>query len=194
MPNSTKQTILDTLIAILQTQPLDGVTVKDLTEHCGISRQAFYYHFPDIYSVVEWGAQQLLSKLGSADDWRELLDRMGKILQEERTVLLNTYHAFERSYVEHRLKNWLRPMMTREIQKTAQKYKVTQEQSTFVAELFTMGIVSVLLSWVDLGLPRRINDYLDDFYIVLDGSAEVALQRLERKNLSGRSAWTHQPV
>ena len=185
MPNSTKQTILDTLMTMLQTRPLDEVTVKDLTECCGISRQAFYYHFPDIYSVVEWGAQQILSQLDNAEDWREILDRMGKMLQEQRTVLLNTYHAFERSYVEHRLKNWLRPMMTNEIQKTAKKYRVTREQSTFVAELFTMGIVSVLLSWVDLGLPRRIADYLDDFYIVLDGSTEVALQRLEQKNLHG---------
>ena len=63
MPKSTKQDILHTLLEMLRDTPLDEITVKDLTERCGISRQAFYYHFSDIYAVVDWGLQQELQKL-----------------------------------------------------------------------------------------------------------------------------------
>ena len=51
MPKSTKLDILHTLLEMLRDTPLDEITVKDLTERCGISRQAFYYHFSDIYDA-----------------------------------------------------------------------------------------------------------------------------------------------
>ena len=30
------------------------ITITDITTDCGISRMAFYYHFKDIYDLVEW--------------------------------------------------------------------------------------------------------------------------------------------
>ena len=35
-------------------KPLSKITVTDITEDCGISRMTFYYHFKDIYDLVEW--------------------------------------------------------------------------------------------------------------------------------------------
>ena len=58
MPKSTKQDILDTLLILLRDKTISDITVKDLTERCGISRQAFYYHFQDLYAVVDWGLRQ----------------------------------------------------------------------------------------------------------------------------------------
>ena len=115
MPKSTKQDILHTLLEMLRDTPLDEITVKDLTERCGISRQAFYYHFSDIYAVVDWGLQQELQKLQAMS---ELVTQFGRdaVLQEaiermraNRSTVLNAYRAFERSYVEHYLKKWIFP-------------------------------------------------------------------------------------
>lgn len=36
------------LKARLRTEPLDRVTVAELTRDCGLKRQAFYYHFSDV--------------------------------------------------------------------------------------------------------------------------------------------------
>ena len=64
MPKSTKQDILDTLLILLRDKTISDITVKDLTERCGISRQAFYYQFQDLYAVVDWGLRQDLELLG----------------------------------------------------------------------------------------------------------------------------------
>ncbi len=55
---------MTTLAELLQTKRLDDITVTELVENCGISRQAFYYHFSDLYGVVDYGVQQLLDDLG----------------------------------------------------------------------------------------------------------------------------------
>ena len=54
MANTTKLALEASLKELLRTKPIDKITINDLTEHCGISRMAFYYHFKDIYDLVEW--------------------------------------------------------------------------------------------------------------------------------------------
>lgn len=40
-----KQMISNTMAGLLEHKSVDKITVKELVEACGISRQAFYYHF-----------------------------------------------------------------------------------------------------------------------------------------------------
>ena len=54
MPNATKAALEESLKRLLLKKPLDKITITDLTTDCGISRMAFYYHFKDIYDLVEW--------------------------------------------------------------------------------------------------------------------------------------------
>ncbi|MFG6353180.1 MAG: TetR/AcrR family transcriptional regulator [Oscillospiraceae bacterium] len=108
MAKSTKNEIVGALRELLQAKRLDDITVTELVERCGISRQAFYYHFSDLYSVVDYAIQQLLDELGVAgpEDWRSSLEQVLTLLRGNRTLVLNVYRAYERSYVEHDLRRW----------------------------------------------------------------------------------------
>lgn len=50
---TTKRALSLSLKHLLDAKPLDKVTVSDLTEDCGVNRQTFYYHFKDIYDLIE---------------------------------------------------------------------------------------------------------------------------------------------
>ena len=49
MSNTTKRALENSLKQMLLKKPLDKITISDLTDDCGISRMAFYYHFKNIY-------------------------------------------------------------------------------------------------------------------------------------------------
>lgn len=193
MPKFTKQDILHTLLEMLRDTPLDDVTVKDLTERCGISRQAFYYHFSDIYDVVSWGLQMELQALkarpglatqaGRDEAVRDAMERM----RANRSIVLNAYRAYERSYVEHYLKKWIGPVLSRQVEEDADGLQVTRDQIDFMVNLYTMGLLSVVLNWLDRGMPGHTMEHLDDFKTVMDGSVRLALERLEQKNKGGGS-------
>ncbi|WP_333673104.1 TetR/AcrR family transcriptional regulator [Holdemanella porci] len=53
MSNLTKLALEQSLKRFLLKKPLDKITIKDLTDDVGISRMSFYYHFKDIYDLVE---------------------------------------------------------------------------------------------------------------------------------------------
>ena len=58
-----KQIIAETYRHLLETTPGDKITVKMLIEECGLSRQTFYYHFKDIFGVVEYSLQSVLDEV-----------------------------------------------------------------------------------------------------------------------------------
>ena len=59
---NTKQALEASLKRLMLKKPLDKITIRDLTEDCSISRMAFYYHFKDIYDLVEWACIEDASK------------------------------------------------------------------------------------------------------------------------------------
>lgn len=184
MPKSTKNEIVVTLGRLLQTKRLDDITVTELVEQCGISRQAFYYHFSDLYGVVDYAIQLLLDELGTErpEEWRTVLERTLRLLRENRTLVLNVYRAYERSYVEHSLRRWATPLVGARTRLSAQKYNVTEDQINFMTEVLTQGLVSTVLSWVERGMPSSVIERMDDFDILVEGCLDYTLERLAQKN------------
>ena len=63
MPVNVKPLIADAFLKLSKEKNIDKITVKDIVDECGISRQSFYYHFQDILEVIEWSAEQAFQKL-----------------------------------------------------------------------------------------------------------------------------------
>ena len=62
----TKTMLCQALKKKMAQKPLDKITIRELADDCGLKRQAFYYHFEDIYSLLRWMLEQdLLSVVDS---------------------------------------------------------------------------------------------------------------------------------
>ena len=53
MSQTTKRALEASLKKLLLQKPLNKITINDITEDCGVNRMTFYYHFKDIYDLVE---------------------------------------------------------------------------------------------------------------------------------------------
>ena len=64
MTQFTSKAIEESFIRLLNERPLDKITIKDIVDDCGISRNTFYYHFQDIPDLIcyimEQGSKELL--------------------------------------------------------------------------------------------------------------------------------------
>ena len=54
MAQPTKKVIAASLKRLLEQKPLTKITVTDIARDCHISRHTFYYHFRDVYDLMEW--------------------------------------------------------------------------------------------------------------------------------------------
>ena len=51
------------LKTLVRSEPLDKITVKQITEAAGVSRQTFYRCFLDKYDLVNWYFERLVDQL-----------------------------------------------------------------------------------------------------------------------------------
>lgn len=61
----TKKRIRDGLIALMRQKPIQNISVKELTEHIDLNRGTFYFHYRDIYDLLEQLEADLLEQLQS---------------------------------------------------------------------------------------------------------------------------------
>ena len=54
MANLTKKAIAASVIRLLEKKPIDKITIREITDDCGMTRNTFYYHFQDIYDLCSW--------------------------------------------------------------------------------------------------------------------------------------------
>ena len=50
----TKELIASSMKELMLHQPFEKITIRMITEHAGVIRPTFYYHFQDKYEVLEW--------------------------------------------------------------------------------------------------------------------------------------------
>ena len=54
MCSDTKGRIAEAVEEMMLTKPVSKITIGSIMEQTQMKRQTFYYHYQDIYSVLEW--------------------------------------------------------------------------------------------------------------------------------------------
>ncbi len=68
--NDTKLTIANALLNLLKTQPLNKITVTQITKESNLTRQTFYRNFEDKEDLVNWYFEKLC-----LDSFKEMADQ-----------------------------------------------------------------------------------------------------------------------
>lgn len=95
--NQRKQQLACALKEMLQTKPLSKISVSDLIRHCNINRKTFYYHFEDIFSLLEWTLQQetieLLKHYNIFTDYNKAIGFVIDYVEANYSMLSNIYNS-----------------------------------------------------------------------------------------------------
>lgn len=89
---TTKELFAESLMELLEVQPLTKITVGSIAKNCGMSSRTFYNNFLDKYDLINWiyvhRIEAAYEELGEDTiTWRELIDRMVTTMSEQETFL-----------------------------------------------------------------------------------------------------------
>ena len=135
---TTKRALEASLKKLLVQKPLNKITINDITEDCGVNRMTFYYHFKDIYDLVDWimveDARQAMEGRKDIDDWdKAFLDVLLKI-QENKLLVLNVYRSISQEQVEQYLYKIVDPLLHEFVDKETQDISIQDEDKQFVID------------------------------------------------------------
>lgn len=174
MSNTTKQNLEASLKKVMLQKPLDKITISDITLDCGISRMAFYYHFKDIYDLVEWScledAKRALQGKKTYDTWQEGILQIFEAVLENKPFILNAYHSVSREQIENYLFSLTRALIMGVVEEQSKGFSITEEQKTFIADFYKYSFVGIMLDWIKQGMKEDYHEIVHNIIITIHGS------------------------
>ena len=83
-----KYRLADAMKSCMKKAPVEKITVKEITEECGVTRQTFYRNFQDKYDLINWYFDKILiesfAHMGEGKTVYEALVNKFHYIQEEK--------------------------------------------------------------------------------------------------------------
>ena len=147
MSQITKRALEQSLKNLLREKPLSKITVTDITEDCGISRMTFYYHFKDIYDLVEWAC----------------MEDAAKALANKKT-----YDTWQQGFIQ---------IFMGVIAERSAGMTVREEDKQFIAQVHSYSFVGLMLDWIRDDMRAEPELLVNKLALVIQGSISAALER-----------------
>lgn len=184
MPSQlTKRALEESLKRLLLTKPLNKITIADITSDCGISRMTFYYHFQDIYDLVEWACEEDAARAiagnKTADTWQTGLLDTFLALRENKPFIASIYHDMSREQVERFLVPVVSDLVKSVADEHAARRHVREQDRDFIARFFAHALIGTVLDWIARDMRDDPQQLVQRVTTIADGAIETALDRLE---------------
>ncbi|MDD6810459.1 MAG: TetR/AcrR family transcriptional regulator [Lachnospiraceae bacterium] len=184
MSNTTKSALEASLKKLLLQKPIDKITINDLASDCGISRMAFYYHFKDIYDLVEWSCvedgKKALQDKKTYDTWQEGMNQVFEAVLENKPFILNVYRSVSREKIESYLYKLTYQLIADVVEEKCEGIDLADEDKSFIAEFYKYGFVGIMLDWIGRGMKDDYHKIVDRMSITLHGNITNSIHNFEQ--------------
>lgn len=151
----TKEAIVQSLKDLSQKKELDKISIVDITNHCGLNRQTFYYHFEDKYELLSWiylnEAFPLLADNITIDNWGDKLNAFFLHIESERNFYINTV-KYQLDVFHDYFFALARNLFMDVIEKIDIEKKVKTDDRLFYSEFFAYGYSGIVIDWIKTGM------------------------------------------
>ncbi len=186
MSQVTKRALEASLKKLLLRKPLDKITINDIAEDCGINRMTFYYHFRDIYDLVEWSCQEDAAKAldgkKTYDTWQQGFLQIFEAVRENKPFIMNVYHCVSREQVERYLYQVTYGLLRNVVDEEAGDWVVRDEDKAFIAHFYKYAFVGLMLDWIRGDMKEEPGEIIDRLSLLMQGNFARALEAYRDKN------------
>lgn len=162
--NITKKALAQSLKELGASKILDKITVADITEHCGVNRQTFYYHFDDKYELLNWiYTQDLFIPLTrdlTFENWGDKLVQLFQYMKQQKSFFMNTIKSSNNFFAEYTNKIFAELFKKAIVELNMYSHLNEKEQDIY-ARFFAYGLTGVVVDWAMKGMKEDADQLTD---------------------------------
>ena len=167
MSQITKRALEQSLKNLLLQKPITKITINDIAEDCGINRMTFYYHFKDIYDLVEWSCEE---------DARKAIEG-NKTYGTWEQGFLNVFRHVSREKIEQYLYRVVYDLLMNVIEECSLGMAVREEDKVFIADFYKYGFVGLMLEWIHQNMEPDPEEIVSRLSNLIEGDVKRALEK-----------------
>ena len=183
---STKKKIADCVRQLMKRKEISKITIGDIMEATGMSRQSFYYHFKDIYDLVEWScledATQALQGKKTYETWQEGLQQIFEAVLENKPFIMNVYHSVSREQIETYLFHLTHDLLYGVVQEKAKGTGISEADQSFIADFYKYSFTGVMLDWIKDGMKVDYHMIAEKMHRTMEGNVVNSIRNFEKRN------------
>lgn len=184
MSRLTEKALADSLIKLLNQYPFEKITVKELVEDCGINRNTFYYHYHDIYALLDDVINQEIMRVkednSHYDSWEDEFLYAASFALKNKKALYHIYNSMSRRQIDRYLYGVTGKVMLDYIRSKANGHNISEDDLIFIAEFYKCACVGIVLQWLDNNMKTDAEYIIQKFGTLLEGTADQMIHNAEK--------------
>ena len=173
---NTKKMLASSLKKLLESKPLPKVTVSEIITDCKVNRKTFYYHFENVYALLNWMLKQeaieVIKQMDLITDYEETIYFVLDYIDENEIILKNIYHFMGKDELLQFFHQDFIELSATVIEKAAQKNQinVNREFKDLLSRFYTGAIASLLLERINSKSPHDREKIVHYISLILNNS------------------------
>ena len=180
MPNDyTKTAIKAAFIRLLNERPLNKISVKSIVDICNISRNTFYYHYQDIYDLLQATLSTVMEKALSENitTWRESLMNVTRFAMENRRAVYHIYNSANRDIYEHYLMQVCQYIVETYLNTLLGGKTINQQDREIIVTVYSCQCFGLFIDWLNNNLSDEFPQRVERLCELRKGMLEEMLER-----------------
>lgn len=183
MSQVTKRALEQSLKNLLLQKPLSKITINDIANDCGINRMTFYYHFKDIYDLVEWSciedAKKALENNKTHDTWQQGFLQIFEEVRKNKPFIMNVYRCVHKEQVEKYLDPLVDNLIRGVIEEECAGKIVRDEDKNFISRVYSYIFIGIMMDWIKGEMREEPQEIVDHLAALIQGTISKALDRFK---------------
>lgn len=177
MSELTKKALAVSLKKLLSKKELSKITISNITDECGVNRQTFYYHFKDIYDLLEWiYKNEVIDEIDNKDEeWQQRFLYIFKYVLKNKEFVKNTYYFISKDFLLNFIYKQTDKLIMDVLEEKAVNMKVNKQDEKFIADFYKYGLVGLVQDWIEHGMKENPKDIINKLSKIVEGNFEKAL-------------------
>ncbi len=169
---------------LMSEKPLHAITVKGITEKCGLHRQTFYYHFEDVHDLFRWMYEEeafdLLMRSEEVFCWQDKILQLFGYISANREMCVCTLNSLSRETLKDFFKADLERVVRDVVLTYGRDLPSSEGYVEYLTHFYTVAFAGIVESWIlgeiDLS-PEMIVAYMEQ---TVADQLNVALMRYDK--------------
>ncbi len=179
---NTKNLIANSLKNFMKVKPLSKITVKDVITDCGLNRKTFYYHFENIYDLLEWilreEAIRVVKQFDLLVDYEDAIIFVMDYVEKNKHILNCAFDTMGREEMKRFFYNDFVDIIRSIIDsiETTLGLNVKKDYKDFVCDMYTEALAGMLINLFRNNQNQNKTDAVKYISIILRSSIPEVLK------------------
>ena len=185
MSKLTENAIKNSFKTLLDKKPLNQITVKDITDECGITRNSFYYHYPDIPTLIETIVKEEIDLLASEqvtiDSLEDCFTTIVDYCIRDKKMLLHIYNSVNRNIFENSLMKQCEYAVRRYVDSVLDVEDIDDTDKEIIIRYLKCLAFGTVIDWFENGMNENIIEHFHLLCELKSGQTVEMLKRCKKK-------------